>query len=71
MLHDLKGMRALDREGHLFDLAALAQGNVNSVIRPKQFGSAKAVAEAMRTKNTSGSEARINVAFVDLEEMMK
>jgi hypothetical protein len=71
MLHDLKGMRALDRVGHIFDLAALAQGNVNSVIRPKQFGSVKAVAKAMTTKNTGGSEAGMNVAFVDLEETMK
>ncbi|KAL2040788.1 hypothetical protein N7G274_006246 [Stereocaulon virgatum] len=66
VLHDLKGICTLDREGHIFDLAALAQGNVDSVIRPKQFRSMKAVAKAMTTKTAVDSEADI-----DLEEMMK
>ena len=71
LLHDLKGMRALDREGHILDLAALAQGKVTSVIRPKQLGSVKTIAKAMMTENTSDSEARIDIAFKDLEEMMR
>ena len=71
LLHDLKGMRALDREGHILDLAALAQGKVNSVIRPKKLGSVKTIAKAMMTQNTGGSEARIDIAFKDLEEMMR
>ena len=71
LLHDLKGMRALDREGHILDLAALAQGKVTSVIRPKQLESVKTIAKAMMTENTGGSEARIDIAFKDLEEMMR
>ena len=71
LLHDLKGMRALDREGHILDLAALAQGKVTSVIRPKKLGSVKTIAKAIMTENTGGSEARIDIAFKDLEDMMR
>ena len=71
LLHDIGGMRALRREGHLLDLAALSQGKVSRVVREKPLESVKVVARAIMKEQKSVSNLGLDVAFKDLEEMVK
>ncbi|CAF9906619.1 MAG: hypothetical protein ALECFALPRED_002464 [Alectoria fallacina] len=68
LLKDLKGP---DCEDQISDLAALAKGQVSSVVRVKPLAGVKAVTETIVADSKDGGQNGLNVAVKDLEELSR
>ncbi len=71
LMHDLKGMDLKGSDGHILDIAALAQGKVSHVVRTEPLTSVKDVAKAMTAECENRGGSGFDVVYKDLEGVVK
>lgn len=67
----LKDLNAPYCEGRFSNLAAIAKGQVNSVVRVKPLQGVKVVAETIMGVDKGGAESGLNIAVKDLEDFSR
>lgn len=65
----LRSLKASDCEAQISELAALANGQVSSVVRVKPLESVEVVAEAIVAGSSDSGEKGVDVALKDLEDL--
>ena len=69
--HGLKEIDSKDSEVHLLDIATLAEGRVGHVVRTEPVTSVKDVAKAMTIQSEKGGKSGFDIAYEDLEGVVK
>lgn len=69
--HDLTGMDFNGSEEHVLGIAMLAQGKLSLVVRTEPPTSVKDVAKAMTTKSEKRDRSGFDIAYEDLERVVK
>ena len=69
--HSLKGIDPKGSEVHVSDIATLAQGKMSHVVRTEPVTSVKDVAKAMTTESEKGGNGGFDIAYKDLEGVVK
>ena len=70
-LHSLMGTGSKISEGHILNIAALAQGKVSHVVRTEPLTSVKDVAKAMAAEYENGGGSGSDIAYKDLEGVVE
>lgn len=65
----LKELNALDCEDQMANLAALMEGQVSSVVRPRPLASIKAVTDAIQAQGDKVTKAGVDLAVEDLKKL--
>lgn len=66
----LKDLDALDCKDQMADLAALMEGQVSSVVRPRPLASIKAVTDAIQAQGDKVTKAGVDLAVEDLNKLV-
>ena len=69
--HGLKNISSEGSEMHALDIATLAQGKVSHVLRTEPVTSVKDVAKAMTTESEKRGRSGFDIAYEDLEGVVK
>ena len=69
--HEITGMDFNGSEEHVLGIAMLAQGKLSLVVRTEPPTSVKDIAKAMTTKSEKGDRSGFDIAYEDLERVVK